>query len=345
MDIVAAIYYNRKIMKVERISTYDRFVASKKEWNTLLSKSGLNLPFLTHQWFDAWWQSFGHEGDLTILFFRDDSGSLAGIAPMMIRDEVFQFMANHEVTDYCDFIFCEDKCDVFYDHLLDCFEADSSQYYPIELINIPESSASLSLLPGLAAKHDWAHDIQESEVVPVLSLPGSYEEYLENLGRKNRHELRRKIRKWDSVGDVRIQRITDSETLGSVINEFINLHKASSPAKQEFWEKKGMSQFFARLVRLFSREKWVELDALHIRGRLIAALLSFSYGDTKYFYNVTYDLEYSAYSPGFFLFDHAIKQAITEGRFGANFLRGREKYKYFFGSEESKIYNLTLEHT
>jgi CelD/BcsL family acetyltransferase involved in cellulose biosynthesis len=103
-----------------------------------------------------------------------------------------------------------------------------------------------------------------------------------------------------------------------------------------------MGEFFAQLVHLFSEESWVGLDGLCIGDRLIAALLSFSYGDTLYFYNVTYDSEYSAYSPGFYLFDHAIKQAIAEGKKAADFLRGQEKYKYFFGAEESKIYNLKL---
>jgi CelD/BcsL family acetyltransferase involved in cellulose biosynthesis len=344
MDILTAIYYNRKIMKVERISTYERFVASKGEWNTLLLSSDQNLPFLTHQWFDAWWQSFGQDGDLEILFFWDDSDSLAGVAPLMISGEKLGFMASHEVTDYCDFIFCENKRDELYEHLLNHLGSDSSKYYPAELINIPESSPSLSRLPELAAKHGLTHEIQESEVAPVLTLPGSYEEYLQNLGRKSRHELRRKSRKWDSVDDVCIEKITDSEKIDSVIEQFVNLHKASSPAKQEFWIKKGMKDFFTQLVHLFSKENWVGLDALYIKDRLIAALLSFSYGDTLYFYNVTYDLEYSAYSPGFHLFDQAIKQGITEGKKKADFLRGQEKYKYFFGAEESKIYNFKLIH-
>jgi CelD/BcsL family acetyltransferase involved in cellulose biosynthesis len=200
-------------------------------------------------------------------------------------------------------------------------------------------------LPELAVKHGLMYEAQESEVVPVLILPGSYQAYLQNLGRKSRHELRRKSRKLDSLVDVRFEKITDPEKLRSVIKEFVNLHKASGPAKQEFWKKRGMSEFFAHLVHHFSKENWVELDALCIGDRLVAALLSFSYGDTMYFYNVTYDLEYAAYSPGFYLFDHAIKQAIAEGKKAVDFLRGQEKYKYFFGAEESKIYNLKLKPT
>jgi len=329
-------------MKVERITTYERFVAVKKEWNTLLFRSGQNSPFLTHQWFDAWWKCFGQNGELEILFFWDDSGSLAGIAPLMVFDAALRFMASHEVTDYCDFISCVDYRNEFYEHLWDHFQVDFSRFSFVELINIPESSPTLSSLCGLAARQEWEYEAHESESAPILILPGSYDELMQNLGRKNRHELRRKTRKWESLGNIRIERITESEKLSPAIKKFVSLHKASSPAKQEFWQKPGMTEFFYELVHLFASESWAELHMLYVEDRSIAALLSFPYEDTEYFYNIAFDREYSAYSPGFFLFDHAIKQAIAKGKNAVDFLRGREKYKYFFGAKESKIYSLKL---
>ncbi len=329
-------------MKVERITTYERFVDTKKDWNTLLFCSGQNSPFLTHQWFDAWWKCFGQDGELEILFFWDDSGSLVGIAPLMVSDAALRFMASHEVTDYCDFISCVDYRNEFYDNLLDYFQTNISKYSHVEFINIPESSPTLLSLRGLAARHEWEYEAHESEIVPILILPGSYDEFMQNLGRKNRHELRRKIRKLESLGQIHIERITESEKLSSAIKKFVSLHKASSPAKQEFWQKQEMTEFFYEMIHLFASGNWAELHMLHIEDKSIAALLSFPYEDTLYFYNVAYDREYSAYSPGFFLFDHAIKQAIAKGIKVADFLRGREKYKYFFGAKESKIYSLRL---
>jgi CelD/BcsL family acetyltransferase involved in cellulose biosynthesis len=329
-------------MKVERITNYERFVAVKKEWNTLLSKSGQNCPFLTHQWFDAWWQCFGQDGELEILFFWDETDFLAGIAPLMVSNDALRFIASHEVTDYCNFISCVDKRNEFYENLMDHFHMNLSTYSIVEFINIPVSSPTLSILPRLAAKHNLICEKQESESVPILTMPGSYQEYIMSLGRKNRHELRRKIRKLESLGNVHVERVTESEKLSSAIREFVPLHKASSPAKQEFWQKQGMAEFFYELVHLFAIENWVELHMLYLEDRLITTLMNFLYEDTVYFYNIAYDIDYATYSPGFYLFDHSIKQAIAQGRKVADFLRGREKYKYFFGAKESKIYSLKL---
>ncbi len=329
-------------MKVEKISTYESFVAVKKEWNTLLSNSGKNYPFLTHQWFDAWWQSFGHNNELEILFFRDESDFLMGIAPMMIEDGVLQFVASHEVTDYCDFILRADWHEEFYDNLLDHIRKNRSKYSRIEFINISDPSLTLIDMPRLAGRHNFNCEVIANEIAPLLILPNSYETYIHGLGRKNRHELRRKVRKLEALGDVRIEQLTESEELNPAIREFALLHRESSLQKQEFWEERGMSEFFSRLADLFSSENWVKLDMLYVEDRLIASLMKFSYEETVYFYNIAYDRKYAAYSPGFFLFDHAIKKAIEKNKKVADFLRGPEKYKYFFGAIDSKIYSLKL---
>lgn len=329
-------------MKVERITSYERFVETKKDWNQLLSRSGQNSPFLTHQWFDAWWQCFGQNKALEILLFRDESGSLVGIAPLMVSDEVLRFMASHEVTDYCDFISYPEKRTEFYSNLSDHFQRSYSKFSRIELINIPEASSTLSDFRRLAAQCHFMCEVEESEVVPVLILPNSYEEYIQSLGRKSRHELRRKLRKLETLGQIRIEQITKPEELSDAIKEFIFLHRKSSPAKHEFWQMHGMSDFFRKISHLFSSENWVELNMLYVEDKWIASLLNFQYEDTSYFYNIAYDKDFSAFSPGFCLFDHSIRQAIAKNKRVADFLRGREKYKYFFGAKDSRIYNLIL---
>lgn len=329
-------------MIVEPIIDHERFFKSKKEWNTLLAQSDQKIPFLTHQWFDAWWQSFSQGVDLNILFFRDDSGGLIGIAPLMKKNGKLRFIASHEVTDYCDFICRVDKKDVFYKCLWIYVETHALDYDSVELINIPSSSPTLAWLPGLNGGSDWECEIQESEVAPVLPLPGSYDEFLHMLGRKRRHELRRKRRKLGSLDNVGIERIADPEKLGTVLEEFIALHEASDPEKKEFWQKKGMREFFHALAQFFASEGWLEIRMAYVDDRPIAGQVNFLYEHTLYFYNIAFDKEYSAFSPGFALFDRSIGQAITQGIKIVDFLRGREKYKYFFGAKDSKIYSLKL---
>ncbi len=329
-------------LKVERIEQYAKFIRLKEEWNELLSGSGQSSPFLTHQWFDAWWQSFGKSKELDILLIRGDHNSMVGIAPLMNSEGTLLFIANLEVTDYCDFISREDCRKQYYHVLLSWLKKNSTEFSRMEFVNLPESSPTLYELPELASNYEFACEIVESEVVPSVSLPETYQTYVQSLKRKNRHELRRKIRKLETSGAIRVERITEPSALAAAVPEFIALHRKSSSSKRDFWQKEGMADFFDKLVALFSSENWVEIYFLYVRDRLIGGLVDFLFGDTLFLYNMAYDRIYSSLSPGFYLFSHAIEKAIESGTKTADFLRGSEKYKYFFGAKDRKIYKLTL---
>ena len=329
-------------MKIERIETYQRFIELREGWNTLLARSGQKNPFLSHQWFDAWWQSFGHGGEMEILFFSDESGNPVGFAPLMICGGVLCFLANREVTDYCDFLSDTRYRKGFYRGLGHYFQMNRAHWSRMEFISIPESSLTLLEVPHWAAENGFVCEVKESEAVPVLKLPCTYDEYIHSLGRKNRHELRRKIRRLESLGNIRYDEVTESRKAGPAMEEFVSLHKESGPEKENFWKKPGMPGFFANLSRIFFKENRAELHMLYMEKKLIAALLSILDGDTVYFYNAAYDKEFSSLSPGFYLFDRAIDRAISRSKRAADFLRGGEKYKYFFGAEDSKIWDLIL---
>ena len=184
--------------------------------------------------------------------------------------------------------------------------------------------------------------VLETEVAPGLDLPLTYEEYLKNLVRKNRHELRRKKRKIESQRGLLYERVNDPEGVRNYIDLFIELHRKNSSSKREFWQKKGMAQFFRTITALFSTNGWIEFNVLYLEEDLAAILLSFVYLDEIHFYNIAFNTKYAPFSPGIYLFNQSIRQAIKDNKRRADFLRGREKYKYYFGAKECKIMDLFL---
>jgi len=329
-------------MKVECIRDPESLEELKDKWNELLFSSEQDCIFFTHEWISSWWKCFSEDNFLEILTFKDKGGSLAGIAPFMTKDKILRFIASQEVSDYCDFITLDERREESYENLLSYLKTNYSDIEKIELMNIQSSSPMLSFLPGFAPEYGYSSSFAETEVAPLLELPSSYEDYIKSLSKKCRHELRRKLRRMESLEGVKVTKITDTKELQSSLETFIALHREGSPSKQRFWGKKGMSSFFLEIASRFSRQKWVELNFLYHEDRIMAALLNFSYSDQVYFYNVAFNKDFARYSPGIFLFNHCIKQAISEGKRKADFLRGREKYKYYFGAEDSKIFRLIL---
>jgi len=329
-------------MKLERIETLGHFERRGEDWNEFLFSSDLNTVFLTHEWLSAWWQCLSGDSEMHVLIFRDQYDRILGMAPLRIMEERMFFMASHEVTDYCDFITHPEHREDFFRRLLHHFREHSSDFTRFEFINIEQNSPTLLFLPRLAAQYGLNCSQVESEVVPVLDLPSSYDAFVSGLTRKNRHELRRKLRKMAALKDFRAEKITKPDELMAVVDSFIDLHRESNSAKTNFWRKEGMADFFRETVYQFGRRGWVELNCLFAKESLIAALLNFTYQQEILFYNVAFHADFASYSPGFYLFNASINEAISARKTRADFLRGREKYKYDFGAKECKIYSLIL---
>lgn len=329
-------------MKVDRITELNRFLSLEEEWNSFLQASDTDCVFLTHEWFSAWWECLSGKNSLEVLLFKDDQDQIIGIAPLMTDGHNLRFIASHEVTDYCDFLFLSDKKEEFFKSLLYYFKENYFDRTHLEFINIPASSPTYGLFLEMASNYGFSHSLRETEVTPVLSIPSTYEDYINGLKRKNRHELRRKLKRLERLDGIKIKKITETRHLLPAIENFISLHEKSSPEKQAFWTTEGMPSFFKNVVHRFSKKGWVEMKVLFFEDSLIAALLSFLYGKDVLFYNMAYDLDYAKFSPGVYLFHASIVDAISRGNSSIDFLRGREKYKYDFGAKECKIYSLIL---
>jgi len=329
-------------MRIEKICSLERLVEVRDEWNALVKSSSQNCIFLTNEWFCTWFDSFGESYQLYVLLFRDQKNRLFGAAPLMKAEGRVQFMASNEVTDYCDFIIEWGREEDFFRIFLEYWQKEFEQKHYLHLINIREESRTLSLLPRMAAKSHFKQTILEAEVASGLDLPLTYEDYLKNLVRKNRHELLRKQRKIESQRGLNHKRVNDPEGVSENIDLFIELHRKSSSSKREFWKKKGMEPFFRTITALFSTNGWIEFNVLHFQDDLAAMLLNFVYHDEIYFYNIAFNPNYAQFSPGIYLFNQSIRRAIEDNKRRADFLRGREKYKYYFGAEECKIMDFTL---
>ncbi|MBS3819616.1 GNAT family N-acetyltransferase [bacterium] len=330
-------------MTIRKIRDFHTFKKTQDRWNRFLFFSGIDCVFLTHEWFESWWRSFGEDFSMEILWFEDSNHRPYGIAPLMVDRDRVCFLASKEVSDYCDFLLSpkKEERERFFENLLHYFIQNHSGK-KIELLNIPQSSFTLSFLDSLSSRTPMSCSQRESEVTPVLKLPSSYQEFLQNLDKKNRHELRRKLRRIDSLPDARTETWREPQKMAGMVSQFIQLHREGSQEKEEFWKKKGMEDFFKDLCSRFSSRGWIEGETLFKGKELLSILITFSYSGRIYFYNGAFNRRYSRYSPGIYLFHRSIQKAISEGRKEVNFLRGKESYKYEFGSGEHRIFDLTL---
>jgi len=193
----------------------------------------------------------------------------------------------------------------------------------------------------------WRLVREREDVCPVLALaPGTdFEAYLGTLGKKERHEVRRKLRRAEAAGEVRLVRSADP---AADLDAFVDLHQRRWLDRGLFPPTVGGDQsrtFFRRLFELLGGDGTVQLWFLEAAGRRVAAGVWFEDAEAWYFYNAGVDPDARDLSPGVLLSAKAIEAAIAAGRRRFDFLRGDEPYKYGWGAQDEPVQRLLVVRT
>jgi CelD/BcsL family acetyltransferase involved in cellulose biosynthesis len=332
-------------MQLEIYQDASGFEALAGEWNLLLSRSGTDTIFLTHEWQRGWWHFFSPGRELLLLSLRQGQ-ELVGIAPFYRQQldgrTVIQLVGGTEVCDYLDVIALPDHADRVYQAIFEFFAADLTDWDEIDFHCIPAASPYQALHEA-ATKQGLVVQRRVEDVCPITPLPAAWDDYLATLNKKQRHEIRRKIRRANREAQVEWYMTSDPVRLSEDMEDFFDLHRRSSPDKEDFMSEPTMQGFFHEVAQFSLARGWLELSFLLINGEKTATMLCFAYDNQTLVYNSGYDPQRFAYlSPGIVLLGYHIQDSIAKGRTAFDFLRGDEVYKYRFGGQDSEIFQVTV---
>jgi CelD/BcsL family acetyltransferase involved in cellulose biosynthesis len=197
------------------------------------------------------------------------------------------------------------------------------------------------------AHEGWHVTREQEDVCPVLSLPddGDWETYLGSLGKKDRHEVRRKIRRAEAAGP-NIFRLVDPTP--DAVDAFIDLHQARWGDDGLFPATAGGDRsrhFIHRLAELERAERatsQLQLGHFEVAGRVIMATVGFDDGDECLFYNAGIDPDARELSPGVTGTAAYLRDRLTAGRHRFDFLRGDEPYKYEWGGVDEPVQRILV---
>ena len=307
-------------------------------WEEMLAHTAADTIFITPWWQRLWWRRYGGDARLELLSVRrgDD---LLGIAPLMISGDTLSFLGDTDLFDYHDFLAREGCETEFYNALWEHISA--LDWRVLELKSLRESSQTLARLPALAQARGWQSQITQEDVSPFTNLQPSWDEYLMGLRKKDRHELRRKLRRLQNGGNARQYAHCEPQAVADAMPEFFRLMRASSGDKDDFLTA-DRERFFRELAADLTARGQFKLFFLEVDDVRVAACICFDYGGDFLLYNSGYDPEYSALSVGLLNKALCIREAIESGKRQFDFLRGDERYKYNLGGQNQTVHELVI---
>jgi CelD/BcsL family acetyltransferase involved in cellulose biosynthesis len=319
--------------------TVERVVldAVEGEWRDLCPPGPMGV-FATPFWLNAWWPQFGGDRELLLLAAREE-GRLVGLIPLMRDGDALSFAGDSRVCDYMDFPCTQGREGELLEGLFRSIGEEP--WTELRLWAMPESSPSLAALPTVCSGLGFSFEAAAEDVCPALDLPGDWETYTASLDKKNRHELRRKLRKLPQAGAVDLEVLDKPDDVASALDDFLRMLRESRSDKAEFMTAE-MEAFFRTLAVTLAGEGVAEMIFLRLGGVRAAGVLCFRAGDEVLLYNSGYDPAYSAYSVGLLSKALALQRAIEQGKKRFDFLRGHERYKYELGASDRTVYKATI---
>lgn len=328
-------------MYTELIHGSEAFAILAGEWDALVDRAMTATPFQLRAYQQAWWTHLG-PGTLHTIAVRDHDDQLCAIACFYLLDGTLYFNGCVEETDYLDLISAPADAPSAWECVFDELEAPNfPRWQAMNLCNVPAASPSRNILEALAANRGFQVSSEVQEVCPIVDLPETFDDYLLSLDKKQRHEVRRKMRR-ARAASAHLHVVSEDEDLDVEVDEFLRLLQLSTREKDD-WLNAGRRAVFHDVARAAQRDGHLQLLFLRKDSENAAALYNFDYKGRIWVYNSGFDIvEFGHLSPGVVLTAASIELAIEAKRSSFDFLRGGEEYKYRFGAHDTTIHRLEI---
>jgi len=294
--------------------------------------------FVSPGWLQVWWQVFGSGAELFLRAVRQGE-RIIGIAPFLVKEKTASIVGGADVSDYLDFIVTPGMEGDFFSVLLNYLREKDINH--LDLRPVRPDSTVLTQLITIARNRDYEVLCTLEDISLELDLPSTWDEYPAILTAKQRHEVRRKLRRLSETGKVDYYFVKDSATVHDAMDTFLEMFSKSRQDKATFLTDR-MESFFRLLADTMAETGLLRLGILELDTLPVAMIMCFDYNDCVYLYNSGYDPEYNSLSVGLISKVLCIKDSIQRGRKRFDFLKGAELYKYHLGGREVPLYRCQI---
>ena len=286
-----------------------------------------------------WWQTFGSglEPHLCAIRFDDE---LIGIAPLFLQGNKAHLVGSPDVCDYLDVIVAPGSEGAFFEHLISHLEQQGITHLDLGVLRA--DSIVFSHLLAAAKRLNYEVSCEPEDISMEMKLPSTWDAFLNGLTGKERHEIRRKLRRLSEAAHINFRVVESKAEVSGQIDTFFELFKSNQSDKSDFMTAQRVS-FFRSLAGALAEARILKLFFLDLDDRPAAATMCFDYNSTVYLYNNGYDERYRSLSVGLLSKVFTIQNSIERGKTKYDFLKGTEAYKKRLGGKPVQLFRCQVE--
>ena len=314
------------------------FAEFEAAWHSPSSPLSWRCLFVLPFWLQTVHAYLGARGQPHILSVTEGR-DLLGYVPLAVEGTTARFLGLEDVCDYQDIIVRRGAETAVMAAVITWLRGRGVTC--IALRSLRPDALALRGARTLAADQALDVKIASREAAYQASLPLHWEDYLMRLDGKQRHEVRRKMRRLQSRGPFTYRLSTADDDLQKDIKTFLRLFRLNRADKADFMNP-VMTACFRELIHRLAQAKMLSLYLLEVEGTPAAGVLCVDYQGVRYLYNSGYDARFQSLSVGVLAKVLSIQKGIEAGCRRYDFLKGAEAYKRRLGGREVKLYGCTI---
>ena len=295
--------------------------------------------FVLPGWLKVWWDHFGNDQTAALCAVKHRN-ELIGIAPFVAEGKTARLMGDPDVCDFLDVIIAPGTGKVFFQNLV-----SHLRYNGINRLDLGAVRADSSVMRYLvSAARDLNCEVacEAEDVSMELALPSTWDDFLYQLTGKERHEIRRKLRRLKESARINFRAVENPAEVVKEIETFLTLFRLNRSDKSNFMTDQRAA-FFRALAAEMSAARILKLFFLDLDETPAAAVMCFDYRSTRYLYNNGYDDRHRTLSIGLLSKVLTIKDGIQRGNVRYDFLKGKESYKRRLGGKPVQLHRCRID--
>lgn len=308
----------------ERFEVHREIAPLAAEWE-LLADHARAHPFLRPGWLGPWWRAFG-AGRLEILALRR-AGRLVAVMPLRRRRGALVSLSNYHTPEYG--VLGEDASAA--ERLARAVLSRRARRVSCAFCD----PASAAVLAGASARTHRRVLRSVVERSPYVTTSGDWAAYLRGRDARLRRDLRRRRRRLEERGEVRLEVADGRERLGALLEEGFAVEPSGWKAERHsaIASSEETRRFYAEVAAWAAARGILRLSFLRLDGRALAFQYGLEDGGAYYFVKGGYDPAERQAAPGKLLLAGLLERAFNEGLASFEFLGVDEAWKLEWTSD------------
>lgn len=313
------------------------------EWDRLAQM----VPFRTWDWLESWWHhygvqhsAYGNQATLAILYATDTRDQLIGIAPWYLvrhvaQGSVLRFLGSGDVCSDHLSLLCAtgDETSFAHElarHLLDQRTSTGPLAWDlIELTGVDQADLAVA---SLLERFETAACTVYRRSTPAcwqLDLSGDWQDYLAQLSKSHRKQLRRIERRLIDAGRSRLHAIEQPSDLATGLDRLIDFQRRRRRQRREetpFNDRRYVA-FLDQVAHRLHRTGQLWMHWVELEGRTAAVEFYLAGDRVLYAYQGGIEPDLLDREPGRLSNILMLRRALEQGFTAVDLLRGDEPYK------------------